>query len=628
MAKSKPRKKGSKVAVKKHVTTALKAKQSKKTNQLKFHPSRTNSRTPYPVKDVKVVDIPSTGLVKPGPRKKERIVVKKHSTAPFKVHQPKKSARLKFQPPRMNNRVPDPNKDANEVLEWLGDAVLDELVGRSLLRHVHIFYTPTPETEVQPVSNLDLFRQLRNALVTNSNLCAVFDNLFPSKYTIHLNPLKMKEKADAVETLVGRVSSRHRKTPEEFHQLDRILSAMMEVEFTQWAVEQENTEKKAFNQFSLLEHLIDTDEEIDPVVAPTLVVDDVIVAPKMEVVVDTVNEEIDENCIEDSPRSTQTTIFHAFNLPNQPSPLVASHGVLSSLFEVQNWMSELLQPSHMLQTSRVMFEIFKLYGMSVLKERVSTCLVHDAASSNPATLTWVRQGILSIDRVAQCASLLQMTATNQPPKMQANTLRAAVGFASAMSSPCIVDAITGLLVYLHQCPQHCQASGCALGTTDTATMDLDELLLHESSTCPHTFAQFINAQWKNLPSVTSLAKLPHSAAATIEFLNKRQIPWEKSLETINQWLPSRWCDLDPISNIESPTRKRKRIRKPDNSDRKMHGNFTLLKRFSHRRFLYCLEEILIHFAKHDTLECRKKLSEGQGELEPCIETFKGFSIGF
>ena len=63
--------------------------------------------------------------------------------------------------------------------------------------------------------------------------------------------------------------------------------------------------------------------------------------------------------------------------------------------------------------------------MSVLKERVSSSLVVNAATaSNPGDLTWTRQSILSIDRVAQCAHLIQLVSPTSPAKTQANTLRA------------------------------------------------------------------------------------------------------------------------------------------------------------------------------------------------------------
>ncbi|CAK4081594.1 unnamed protein product [Aphanomyces euteiches] len=479
-------------------------------------------------------------------------------------------------------RVINPQKkEADEVLEWLGDAVLDELVGRALLRHVQIFCANGQDG---PVSNLDLFRQLRNSLVTNSNLCAVYDKLFPSRYTIQMHPLKIKQKADAVETMVGRMASRRRKTPEEIHQLDRVLATMMEVEFTHWAVEQEETAKQSFNQFSILESLIDTDEETietphtaDPIVLPVL---------------------------QAIPSSVH--VYHAFP---EYSPVESPCEPFVS--QVHDWVQAFHVPTHVLRTSRDLFEIFKLYGMAVLKERVSSCLFQTmSGTQNPATLTVARQNILSIEGEAKCAEFLQIAESNLPTKLQANTLRAAVGFASATGHTDVVNIVSGLLVYLHERP----CADCSVG-----------VLNHHNASCIKSAAAYLATQWTILPEVTQLNNLPKSVVATIEFLRRRQLGLDMSAFPL-EWLR----DLQPVALPSSP-----RKRPPTNvklegnaPDAKINRTFTLLQRFAHRRFLFCLEaKLLVAFAKGETQVCKQYLTDhAADDLEPCLESLSGCGV--
>ncbi|RHY92084.1 hypothetical protein DYB37_001425 [Aphanomyces astaci] len=552
--------------------------------------------------------------------------------------------KLKFQPAWTSSSssprtVENTNKGENDVLEWVGDAVLDELVGRSLLRHVHnIFSAPTTihtvDTQASDVSNLALFRQLRNALVTNATLSAVYDKLFPTILVIHPSS-SVKQKADAVETLVGRISTRH-KSAKDIHQLDTILSMMLQVEFTHWAVEQEETARQSINQFSLLEPWLDTDDDEDA----------------LGLVPDQSNHATsslgDRLLPASSPISPSSRVpypppkiaFHAF-----ADPMISprTDDTLSLVVDVvRAWVPALQTSSHILQSSRVMFEVFKLYGLSVLKERISTFLVQSTKpistpSRSPATLTWVRQQILSIHRLAQTASVLSIVSTDHPTKLQANTLRAAVGFASAMNRPDIVDAICCLLMYLHQSPEMCLACGTAAPT------DLDDLALHEGSTCPYSLAAFIATQWHaHLPSVTSLADLPRTAAATVEFLKRRHIPWETQEDTLHTWLPSRWCDLDLLAapTLDStPSRKRKRVHdgerrspgKKKNTRRLassiMSGHVTLIE-VTHEfdvvddgGFLQSdwLNRFLPIHSCYDTAACRLHLREAADDLEPCID---------
>ncbi|TDH70254.1 hypothetical protein CCR75_000174 [Bremia lactucae] len=51
-----------------------------------------------------------------------------------------------------------------DVLEWLGDAIIGELVGRCLLSQFH-----------RAPLNAQVFRNLRLAIVTNRNLAKVYD---------------------------------------------------------------------------------------------------------------------------------------------------------------------------------------------------------------------------------------------------------------------------------------------------------------------------------------------------------------------------------------------------------------------------------------------------------------------
>ncbi|KAF0753143.1 hypothetical protein AaE_005811, partial [Aphanomyces astaci] len=216
---------------------------------------------------------------------------------------------------------------------------------------------------------------------------------------------------------------------------------MLQVEFTHWAVEQEETARQSINQFSLLESWLDTDDDEDALV----------LAPDQ-------SNHATSSSLDDRLLPASSPISSSSRAP-YPPPKIAFHAfadpitsprtddTLPSVVDVvRAWVPALQTSSHSLQSSRVMFEVFKLYGLSVLKERISTFLVQSTKpistpSRSPATLTRVRQQILSIERLAQSASVLSIVSTDHPTKLQANTLRAAVGFASATNRPDIVDAI-------------------------------------------------------------------------------------------------------------------------------------------------------------------------------------------
>ncbi|KDO24387.1 hypothetical protein SPRG_10464 [Saprolegnia parasitica CBS 223.65] len=498
-------------------------------------------------------------------------------------------------------RIDEAQRRANEIMEWLGDAVLDELVGRSLLRHVQLFCSTTHDNDL---SNLDLFRELRSTLVTNANLSCVYDKLFPAKYTILLHPLKLKEKADLVEVLVGRIAARSRPTPSEIAKLDSVLSHMLHVEFTQWAVQAEADEKSKVNQFELLQELLDDSDlsDLDNSSSSDA-------APVEALLSSPVEEPI-------------SVPYHAFATVKEllAHAVPASAQVASLLADVAALRTLATDPTHVLQTSRVMFEIFKMYGMSVLKERSSACLLFETQlAADQGKLTWVRQEVLSLENLAGAAIALGLASPAASSRVQANSLRALVGFATAMNHTRAVNALAAYVVYLHHLRQRthlCRKSACALGFLENRRVLFDDVnawLLHEDSTCAHSFELFYASVWTSLPPTIALSALPKSVDATSTFLQRRQLPPVASdeLTRLQSWLPDRWCDLDTHLVLQAPTlsRKRKRARS-DEVDvdaaklaRKSFASFALLQRFQHRRFLYCLETLVVAFAKNDVRHC-------------------------
>ncbi|OQR92402.1 hypothetical protein ACHHYP_03734 [Achlya hypogyna] len=502
-------------------------------------------------------------------------------------------------------RVDEAERRVNEIFEWLGDAVLDELVGRSLLRHVHLFCAATDDNDL---SNLELFRQLRLALVTNANLSHVHDKLYPPKYTILLHPLKLKEKADIVEVLVGRIAGRPLRTPADTATLDNVLANMMHVEFTQWAVQAEADERSKVNQFDLLQELIDSDLSASE--------DEAHEAAPVALVSATPDVHRSPTPV---PDNVDPPVYHAL----VPPPSTPSPPLLAELSALQTLVAT---PSHVLQTSRVMFEIFKLHGLSVLKERCSMCLLHDTKlQADPGRLTWARQEVLSLEHLAAAAAALGLVSPTADARLRANTLRAIVGFAAALAHTGAVDVLVAFVVYLHRLRTRrmaCRASGCARGFAAVGDVaDRDEWLLHEASTCAHTFAHFHRTEWRALPAPTPLSALPQSVGATTAFLQRRHLPPcpADELTRLQAWLPARWCDLDAHLVLEPPPKNARKRRRSDSdvadaadaarAARKRFASFALLQRFQHRRFLYCLETLVVAFAQDDATGCDAYLHE-------------------
>ncbi|EQC40164.1 hypothetical protein, variant [Saprolegnia diclina VS20] len=556
-------------------------------------------------------------MVKPRPAGK-----KKPGRGAFMAKRTKRGGDKKLSSRAIKPRIDEAERRANEILEWLGDAVLDELVGRSLLRHVHLFCSTTHDNDL---SNLELFRELRSTLVTNANLSCVYDKLFPAKYTILLHPLKLKEKADLVEVLVGRIASKARPSPSEIAKLDSVVSHMLHVEFTQWAVQAEADEKSKVNQFELLQELLDSDlsdsDASSSDAAPVEALSS-LVPPVATTILSVVSAAEPPSPTEADPPMRDDELYHAFTAVEDllPNAAPASAQVASLLADVAALRTLATDPTHVLQTSRVMFEIFKMYGMSVLKERSSACLLFETQlAADQGKLTWVRQEVLSLENLAGTASALGLTSSTASARVQANSLRALVGFATAMNHNGAVDALLAFVLYLHHLRHRthlCRKSGCPLGFLDDRRVIFEDLrawLLHEESHCVHSFELFYASVWTSLPPTMALSALPRSVEATTTFLQRRQLPPVASdeLTRLQSWLPERWCDLDTHLVLEAPPLSRKRKRaKSDEVDvdaakraRKSFASFALLQRFEHRRFLCCLETLLVAFAKNEVREC-------------------------
>ncbi|KAF4321877.1 hypothetical protein G195_004917 [Phytophthora kernoviae 00238/432] len=295
-----------------------------------------------------------------------------------------------------------------DVYEWLGDAVIGELVGRCLLSQFH-----------QSPLSARVFRNLRLAVVTNRNLAQVYDamgydSVRRKRNNLEGTPLKwraekIKSRADVVEAVVGELMLRlhaHKrssvaksKSEAEGYRthLDSVLATMLHTHFADRSRAAEEREETmlvakgplsvAFNPFACL-----PEEQLDEKTGELIVRDGVF---EHEVFDD---EDKDERSFSDLideykdgagvKKLAEGDTPHQYFLPISKIDAEARLDMLQQDGKglkdpsvVQRVRLAMLQldDAHVLRTSSEIFEVFKIYGMAVLSE-------HSHASDNSRSL--------------------------------------------------------------------------------------------------------------------------------------------------------------------------------------------------------------------------------------------------
>ncbi|CAI5707977.1 unnamed protein product [Peronospora effusa] len=317
--------------------------------------------------------------------------------------------------------------------------------------------------------------------------------------------------------------------------------------------------------------------------------------------------------------------------------------------------------NHILRTSREIFQVFKIYGMAVLSERTSLSLAvpHVSLKSQehikcsnivtPARLTRQRQLILSVANLAACATRLGIAAPVgrdvdidddddeqvaawrlQEEHGLANTLRAFVGFHSAVAitsasairhSNELVDTICTAL-YDAAFPSRTESSASALRSSKIPEREPlmammqsvhEARLFMSSKTC-----ESLHKQGERPVSDAALNRERNLSKSSLLFRQCGSNMLKDFLETQNKEQEAQQKE----TAFASPTRRKKRPKKKKLADSlaAKAGCITQnLERFLHRRFLFCLEEIVVLFAQHKTEACRAQITAFQHDLVPCVD---------
>ncbi|KAK1945080.1 hypothetical protein P3T76_003613 [Phytophthora citrophthora] len=535
-----------------------------------------------------------------------------------------------------------------DVFEWLGDAVIGELVGRCLLSQFHR----------SPLS-ARVFRNLRLAVVTNRNLAKVYDAM--GYATVRRSSckdsqagVKMKERADVVEAIVGELVLKLQQRTQDNEgfraHLDMVVGTMLRLHFadrTKTAQEKGETMlaakgplSVAFNPFACL-----PEEQLDE--TGKLVISDGVFEEQEE---DEVLGDATEEYQGEYTQEQNAGSHHYFKE-------VSADGAERTELKVEQAMLQLGE-DHILCTSREIFEVFKIYGMTVLSERMSLSLVLPHVSHQqrkhsemvtPARLTRQRQLVLSVANLATCAISLgiaecvvhddigaengedEATRRLQQQHGLANTLRAFVGFHSAVAttatsvnrqSNVMVDIICTAL-FDAAFASESEFSATALRSTKIPKREPlvammrsvgEARMFMNSKTCDELHARgerpVSEATLERERKVQSSLLLRQCDSNTLEdlfvTLDKEQQAQRKQSEA---------------DSVPQPQRKRKpKKKKSADSFAATAGCVTRnLERFLHRRFLFCLEEIVVLFAQRKTDACRAKIAGFEHDLEPCAD---------
>ncbi|DBA04313.1 TPA: hypothetical protein N0F65_002075 [Lagenidium giganteum] len=525
-----------------------------------------------------------------------------------------------------------------DVFEWVGDAVIGEVVGRCLLAQFH--HAPLAAR---------VFRQLRLALVTNENLARVYEHMGYERggATDHSTlPLtrrrrRLKEKADVVEAVVGELMLRleqqakdERACQQYREHLDALISATFRLHFADCARRRalgaSGPLQIAFNPFACL-----PEEHLDDETGDVVVKDGTFAGSEWEDATETHGKSFADLLDEyaspetknrDPDMSATRTPFHAF--------ATASAG-LDKPPRVVHLALEELGDDHVLKVSEEIFEVFKIYGMAVLAERVSFALLHPHMRSvaqktlhvTPASLTRQRQAVLSVSNLASCAVQLGIAA---PPsgslvgdavaqfeeeRRRANTLRAFVGYLSA-----IVDiggeqqrAVNEICTCLHR---------TGLPSADTTSLETIYIHIPERQTLSHLRLSLIEARdFMSSKGCDALHRQGERPMPTKKTLLLRRCD-SNEVEDLFEILAKQEAQAStpPHSSSKTTTKQKKKVKVTEPQPRTISAN---LGRLVHRRFLHCLEDLVVLFAQRKTDECRHQMAAFQSDLEPCAGDFFG-----
>lgn len=556
-----------------------------------------------------------------------------------------------------------------EVYEWIGDAVIGELVARCLLAHFH--HAPL---------SARVFRNLRLGVVTNQNLSQVHDLMgygrqhasatagsndgSASSSAARKEPRdptrrRMKSKADIVEAVVGelvmRLDWQHndpRVCGQYRQHLDMLVATMLRLHFADRTRARQTGRAAsgpldlAFNPFACLPQ-----EQLDEESGDIIVDDgsfewdlDTGLAKRVD------GEKSYADLLEES-QSSSADRHHAFIATTGAMQIDTEMYSLSSIEHLVHQAMQELEETHILRTSAEIFDVFKIYGMTVLAERVSLALarphlrsiMQNNVATTPAALTRQRQQVLSVRNLAQCAAVLNIatpapmadTSANDDQyfvqrsleeRLMANTLRAFVGYHSAIATTSSAAAKTRSAILVNQICQHLQAT-----------------IANEEFMEPNRATAKVQHHRASLPEREPLVSLLRSLGEAKTFMvsptcDSMHLAGERPPAEHRKQLLIRHCDSEQVENLFETLAKEherevrlaiekqrqtvlKKPKKPKserqpNNDKSPTSN---LNRFIHRRFLFCLEELVVLFARRQTEECRARLIAFEKDLEPCAD---------
>lgn len=506
-----------------------------------------------------------------------------------------------------------------------------------------------------------VFRGLRLAVVTNRNLARVYDAMGYDAVGQRVMR-KEKERADAVEAVLGELVVRlhvQKQGVEGYRRhLDEVLATMLQLHFAECSRRADMGQMTkgplsvAFNPFECL-----PEEELDE--DGQLVVRE---GTGFE------SERAHADLVEEYEQPVRTQEVHHFFLPTgdiDAATRVDKDGRDASIAKHVRLAMLQLDENHILRTSSEIFEVFKIYGMAVLSERMSLSLAmpyvsldthrlsgskQQDADVTAARLTRQRQLALSVANLAQCAASLgiavpldgggtentqQDTEEAALHRMQeehgrANTLRAFVGFHSAIATTSTATTrrsntlVNAICKTLYNEAFSSKPDGSARSSPPSIP-DREPLLAMMRSV--GEARMFMSS--KTCDDLHGQGERPESAAMSER---KKRTHASFSLrrcdsETLDDLFEALAKEQDTHRKVSEPssaphTQRKKKTKKKSTPDflgakaAHLTGN---LERFLHRRFLYCLEEIIVLFAQRKTEACRAQISLFEQDLEPCAD---------
>lgn len=508
-----------------------------------------------------------------------------------------------------------------EALEWLGDAVLGELVGRCLLA----------QFRAAPLS-ARVFRSLRLAAVANLNLAHTFDRM---GYGAKRSCRKLKDKADVVEAAVGelalRLGARQSQAVAqcEREHLDVLVATALRAHFDavderiRRAADASGPLAVAFNPFACLpQELLDEDAASGALTVretPGLGLED-----ELESVKPSVADLVDEYSRDDLGS------HHAFAEPSA----VNGHDGSNAVVVLAAAAMAKIGVDHVLRASSEVFEVFKVYGMAALTERVSLALAlprlgrlgHVTASTlgvTPAELTHARQAMLSVANLARCAVEIGVAAVPSlddddvdGDRRRANTLRAFVGYHSAVASASSVgrsgELMNGVCSLLQQ-----------LGKPDVDVVALPprEPLRSLVRAVSEAREFMVSSACDALHSPGERPPPVHEPKQTLLVRRCDSDEFDDLFELLAQETERLERQQQQSSTRQNPPRRKKSkpLRQQEASAEVEAAQLATLSRFLHRRFLFCLEEIVVLFAQRKTTECRAQMAAFADDLVPCVD---------